>query len=59
MRAECWYFQTSKEDWCQLVQSLYEKKISQFIDFQLIAIKSPAAARASADEKAKRRIITP
>lgn len=51
MRAECWYFQTSKEDWCQLAQSLYEKKISQFIDFQLIAIKSPAAARASADEK--------
>lgn len=47
------YFETSKEEWLSKAQDVYIKKVSRFVEFEIVKIKSPSIERDSKDLKIK------
>ena len=54
MNIKFFYFQSNKEDWCTLAQSVYKKKITPFYPFEFKIIKSVNLKRSQRLEKVKK-----
>lgn len=53
MRTVLFDFKTAKEEWFDIASATYVRKISAFVDFQIISLKSPKSDREDSVAKKK------